>query len=773
MESEVRMSLLEGAAPTPPDVEELPDPSVRPAHLADSSGDIVESGRSLQLPGLLDLVAVVAVVAGVALSFVPWGRMFADDGHIAPIVVASIGGAVTALALSAFRRSVGASFVAALVVLIVGLAIRYNTSIGDLPSDLIESWKSLASTGLLIPTSKTFMTPPTVVSAIAAWAGTMVVVRRGPAVSVALPILAATTVALAYTVSLGGVAVWYPAALVAAIGVALLVGGIHRPGGTDFAAETSSVPVRQVIVGAAIVALLAGGASVATSIFGDHADESFDLRAELARPLDIYESATPLASVKSGLVADVPNEVFTIRLDGLPDDAEITLLPVATLDTYDGSVWSTTAQFEPAGARLPAPEQTVGSGPGGVEQTVQLESAYPFRFLPRAGIVRTLAGDGLAWDPRSGTVASVAAGTPGYVGSVDIPAVRPEQLPEPGQVPGSLRYASDRPEATEAQAEVLAAYASSAVSSDQTLDVRLGLLEQDLRSEAFGYNEEAPAGHSLAALTSYLRPEADSDDPNSSAPRIGFSEQSSAVFALLAREMGLASRVVVGYRLEEPLTAASPEQTVDESQIYAWPEVWFDGLGWIGFDPTNRANRSDELSARTPAVSSDGQDAAQGQLPEFQEPVLLPPEGDDEGRSPLWWLLLIPVVPLVYAAAVLGAKRLRRTRRRRAVEPDRQVMGAWREVRDRFGELGLPSSGSSSALDLSEQLDVIDLRDLAEPVGELAPVIDDALYSPNPVTESQATQAWGLSKQAITAAKKQAGLKQRALAVLDPRALFH
>ncbi len=780
------MTMIEGPEAQPV-VDDLPDPSVRPAHIAQSAVGGPERSSGFALPSILDVVGVVAMVVGAALPLVLWGRIFADSGHVLPVVVASVGGALVALSMFGTRRTTGVSFVVLLVGVIIGLLARYNSAVADLPGDVIESWKSLASTGLLIPSSKSFLIPPIVVTAFASWAAVTVVLRQRSAILVAVPLLLAVAVALAYTVSLGGLPWWFVSALVAVIGIALVVGGLRRPGGAAFADDASSTPLRQIVVGAGLVGVLAVGAGALSSLVGDVGDKAFDLRSVLVRPLAIYEDATPLASVKSGLVADVPANVFTIELQDLPPDTEVKLIPVATLDAYDGSVWSTTAQFEPAGSQLPSPEQVAGVGPGSITQIVDLDAAYPFRFLPRAGIVRNLSGDGLAWDPRSGTVASVDRSTQTYRSVIDLAPDRPDDLTSPGEVPESLRYASERPETTAGQAEVLVGYAQSVVTADDPVEERLAQFETDLRGTSFGYNEEAPAGHSLAALTSYLRPEPDPDepdaadpnapgpnaiDPNAMVSRIGFSEQSASVFAVLAREMGLASRVVVGYRLDEPLTAENPKQVVNEGQIHAWPEVWFDGLGWVGFDPTNTENTSDELSARTPAVSSSGQDAAQGQLPEFQDPVLLPPEGDTDDRSPLWWLLLLPLLPLLYAGVIVVTKQLRRSRRRRRVDPDRQVVGAWREVRDRFGELGLPAPRSSSALDLAEYLEVNDLRDLAEPVGDLAPLIDDALYAPTPVTEAQATAAWDLSSRAIKLARKQAGVKQRIAAVLDPRSLF-
>lgn len=782
MEGPIRMTMTDPPlAPPNPGVADAgfdaPDPSVAPAHRVNTDNDLDNASASGATPTWLELLAIAAIVVGMVLPAVLWGRIFADEGHVPAIAVASVGGGAVAMVMHFLRRQPAMSFISALITLVIGLSAWYNTALADLPSDLIDSWKALASTGLLIATSRSFLIPPIVVTALCSWAAVSVLLRRRAAILVALPLFTASAVALAYTVSLGDVGSRYVAALVAVLGICLLAGGIHSPGGERFDAETPRLPIRQLVAGVAVVAGLAAAAGGLTSLLGGTGDDALDLRAELARPLDIFESATPLANVKAGLVADVPNSVFTITLDGLSAEDEVTLLPVAALDRYDGSIWSTTAQFEPAGARLPVPEQVVSIGSGGIRQQVELDSGYPFRFLPRAGVVRELSGEGLAWDPRSGTVAGVADDLSGYTAAIDLTAPPLDPLPDPGELPGSIRYAAERPETTEGQAEVLAEYAASVTSATESLEARLAQFEADLRSEGFGYNEEAPAGHSLAALTSYLRPEpvdpgSDADAGSTVPQRIGFSEQSASVFAVLAREMGLASRVVVGYRLDEPLTAAAPEQTVDEGQIHAWPEVWFDGIGWVGFDPTNSSNRSDDLSARTPAVSSSGQGASEGDLPDLAEPVLLPPEEPVSERSALWWLLLIPVLPFLYALIVAAAKRLRRTRRRRATDADRQVIGSWREVRDRFTELGLPAPASSSALDLAEHLDVIDLRDLAAPVGELAPVIDDALYAPTPVSAARAGEAWALADAAISRARKQVGFKQRFRATLDPRTLL-
>ena len=56
----------------------------------------------------------------------------------------------------------------------------------------------------------------------------------------------------------------------------------------------------------------------------------------------------------------------------------------------------------------------------------------------------------------------------------------------------------------------------------------------------------------------------------------------SSAFVLMARSVGLSSRVVAGWGIEP----TPGDQIVYSDQAHQWAEVAFDGLGWIEFDPT-------------------------------------------------------------------------------------------------------------------------------------------------------------------------------------------
>ena len=76
--------------------------------------------------------------------------------------------------------------------------------------------------------------------------------------------------------------------------------------------------------------------------------------------------------------------------------------------------------------------------------------------------------------------------------------------------------------------------------------------------------------------------------------RKGFCQQFASAFAVMARQLNLPTRVVVGFlpghRPER--ASVSDTWTVYWRDTHAWPEVYFSGLGWIRFEPTPRVDNS-------------------------------------------------------------------------------------------------------------------------------------------------------------------------------------
>ena len=70
--------------------------------------------------------------------------------------------------------------------------------------------------------------------------------------------------------------------------------------------------------------------------------------------------------------------------------------------------------------------------------------------------------------------------------------------------------------------------------------------------------------------------------------RSGAATDLASAFALMARAVDIPSRVAVGF------TWGLPGETVDGLTTYevsgrhahVWPEIYFDGIGWVPFEPT-------------------------------------------------------------------------------------------------------------------------------------------------------------------------------------------
>lgn len=112
-------------------------------------------------------------------------------------------------------------------------------------------------------------------------------------------------------------------------------------------------------------------------------------------------------------------------------------------------------------------------------------------------------------------------------------------------------------------------------------------IQRYLRSAAFTYSLESPVqggydGNGLSVLADFL-------DRKS-----GYCVHYASAMAVMARLEGIPSRIAVGYAPGR-LTGASiavagqgdlAEYEVDARDAHAWPELYFQGVGWIPFEPT-------------------------------------------------------------------------------------------------------------------------------------------------------------------------------------------
>lgn len=73
--------------------------------------------------------------------------------------------------------------------------------------------------------------------------------------------------------------------------------------------------------------------------------------------------------------------------------------------------------------------------------------------------------------------------------------------------------------------------------------------------------------------------------------REGYCDLFASSFVLLAREAGLPTRYMTGWLTSDLMPDEQGWMTVRERDYHAWAEVYFEGYGWVSFDPTQLAEQ--------------------------------------------------------------------------------------------------------------------------------------------------------------------------------------
>lgn len=234
------------------------------------------------------------------------------------------------------------------------------------------------------------------------------------------------------------------------------------------------------------------------------------------------------------------------------------------------------------------------------------------------------------------------------------------------------------------------------VTAGQTTSFGKALALQDFfhDSGGFTYTLDTPEGSGTQTLATFLS----ATGPDG---RRGYCEQFASAMAVMAREVGIPARVAVGFLRPEQV---GPDQYVYSSHdLHAWPELYFEGAGWVRFEPTPATRPGGTI---TPAYTREG-------TPRVQ-PSLLPtanasvsddptkgasrtavpstaPETATASRSGgfPWLPVLVPLIVVALLAGLgLVPRAVRRGRRDRRLDTG-TAEAAWAELRDTARDLGV------------------------------------------------------------------------------------
>jgi transglutaminase-like putative cysteine protease len=219
-------------------------------------------------------------------------------------------------------------------------------------------------------------------------------------------------------------------------------------------------------------------------------------------------------------------------------------------------------------------------------------------------------------------------------------------------------------------------------------------LEQWFTSGRFTYSETAPVeqgydGDSMDVVAKFLQ------------VRSGYCVHFSSAMAVMARVLGIPSRIAVGYRPGG--SDKDGEYTVSNRQLHSWPELYIRGAGWVGFEPTPASDvAANPGSQATTSPSSAASDTPLPAPRESSPAVATPTAAATSGAQGLGGggnaggggggPLGIVVIVLVVLAAAASPGLLRAVRRRRrigAIATGRApAVTAWREVLDDVADHG-------------------------------------------------------------------------------------
>lgn len=467
------------------------------------------------------------------------------------------------------------------------------------------------------------------------------------------------------------------------------------PSAADSLVRTRRLPA--VVIGAlAVVAALAVAPLLPLSASGISAgggtttlSATLDLGRDLRRP----SPATALT---------------LITQDGAPP-----YLRIATLTRFDGTTWQ---PDRPATVPL---SQGFGSvaAPEGVtvreSKTTIRTAAISGSWLPVPYQAIAVHGETGSWnaavDNRTVVAANADAAEQNY--TIDTKTL----VPTLDQIRAATATGSDAPAELRAlPADMPAIIADDArqVIGDATNDYdRLIALQTWFRA-GFRYSLQTPVddrfdGTNVDAVAKFLT------------VREGYCVHFAGAFALMARSLGMPTRIVVGY-----LPGTSTDRRSDDGrvvfevstdQLHAWPEVFFAGIGWVPFEPTATRGVPTAFAAAsgtggpggagpsagpTPAPTSTGiaKDPGNIDVPEAGAAGSAAPTAP--AAAPVLWVSLGVVVVLLVPALV----RRVQLGRRRAAALRGDAAAAWNELRAALQDLGLPAPPAESPRGRGERL---------------------------------------------------------------------
>lgn len=638
-----------------------------------------------------------------------------------------------------------------------GSAVPGPTSLAALARVTVSGWNGLLSTAPVVGDTGNLLVIP-FVCAVAAGALCMgLAIRLKAAWLAVLPLVVLLAVGILFGTSAT------PSRLASGGLLALVILAwlayrtrANRVQGIGSASKRGPMRSAGVLIVACAVGLI-----VAPSLPGSSTHVRYVLRDHIDIPFNPLNYPSPLSAYRLYVLPKSQGGLKTTQLFRVTGAPSGSLLRIATLDSYNGIVMNVAAGSQ--GSTASGNFETVGSpiSPVQCDAQAKCRSAkitvtdlhFNNVWLPDVGTVRSIKfTGGQAQAQRDSfryntstddaVLPSELMSGDSYTMTVDVPTAPPVgrmaqaqtaqvALPSPTNVPANVHQ----------QALALTTGANSGFAKAEALQQKLSTL--GAYSDGTGDQPESLPGHGAFRIQQFL-----------SLPQpVGDAEQYATAMDLMAENLGLPARLVLGAKLRPGSTV------VTGGDITAWVEIKFAGVGWYPFFPTPPTNAkvratppppssssSNQAQNPNPPAPNDGNGSvdtnAQTKSAHHSAPSSVAVQILEDILKIVGVLVVIALILLGPFVAIVWAKARRRNRRRTAARPSDQVSGGWREFVDH-------------AIDRGETVPPVATRnDVAAAMGPsavaLAERADRNVFGPSEPDEDEAAAFWTLVDDSLS-----------------------
>ncbi len=472
-------------------------------------------------------------------------------------------------------------------------------------------------------------------------------------------------------------------------------------------------------------------------------------------------SYNPFTDIRAGLIAQTSNPLFRAEIGGA--DPSSVRFRTVTLDVYVNGRWSTDrVRIYPLDEEPWIEDEQVYRGVTvPVRADIRIDNLaqpwLPAPVTPNAVIaqnrtdqndlrIRRLDGslmlpgdisyEGMTYSVRADmplydgpTIAALARTTTGelsplFAAATDNGASVPDSpvTPEPQELTDEEFWLEYPTEELGAGFGALAAGVVGNVSTNFEKGLALENWFRD--SGEFVYNDRVPGEYTTSDVYAWL---ADEDNPYA---RQGYCEQFATAMALMARAVGVPSRVVLGFTPGTRINDTTVQ--VMDRNAHAWVELWVPSHGWVAFDPTPRrlfsaptanetieaalgfspADYVDDIPNPTFVDTEGGQIGPDGRFTPIERDTPFVPAGGGSDAGPLGWNLpsWLPVALAAAGLATLLAvtgPAVKMIRRRRLITRLRNgdITAAWTDIVERLTDLREPVDPAATPIEAAKAID--------------------------------------------------------------------